>query len=120
MYIIGANAAGISNKIDSLLRIVNVFNPGVIFLQETKTRQKNKVPLKDYDVYEIVRENSSGGGILTAVRKDLASADITENANEEILTVEAKLNDRKVRFINGYGPQESAPEAKRKSFFDNL
>ena len=120
MYIIGANAAGISNKIDSLLRIVNVFNPGVIFLQETKTRQKNKVPLKDYDVYEIVRENSSGGGILTAVRKDLASADITENVNEEILTVEAKLNDRKVRFINGYGPQEYAPEEKRKSFFDHL
>ena len=29
MVIIGANAAGLSNKTDSLLRLISVFNPGV-------------------------------------------------------------------------------------------
>ena len=39
---IGANSAGISNKLESLHRIINVFNPGALFLQETKLRQKGK------------------------------------------------------------------------------
>ena len=39
---------------------------------------------------------------------------------EELLVVEAKLAHTKVRFINGYGSQEKAPEDRRKSFYNQL
>ena len=39
------------------------------------------------------------------------------NNTEEVLVVEAKLKDKKVRLINAYGPQE---EELRKSFFHKL
>lgn len=69
MFLIGANAAGIANKMDSLHRIINVFKPAVIFLQETKKRVKNKLKLYGYVVFEQLRTNSAGGGLMTAVHK---------------------------------------------------
>ena len=48
MYILGANSAGLFNKIESFYRNISLFKPGVFFIQETKARQKNKVKLDDY------------------------------------------------------------------------
>ena len=42
------------------------------------------------------------------------------NNTEEVLVVEAKLKDKKVRLINAYGPQEDSLEELRKSFFHKL
>ena len=83
--LIGANAAGIMNKIDSLHRIIKVFNPAVIFLQETKIRQRNKLKLNDYDVFENIRNHAGGGGLLTAVHKSLNSVVVTDEEDVEIL-----------------------------------
>ena len=121
MVIIGANAAGINNKIESLHRIINVFNLSVIFIQETKLRQKNKLKLNGYVVFDSPRPNSAGGGILTAVHEALEPTDISNNDdNVEILTVEAQLNNQKVRFINGSGVQENTSEDQKRSFYDKL
>ena len=45
---------------------------------------------------------------------------ISNEESEEILVVEGKLSNIKVRFINGYGPQETSPVEVRKPFFDRL
>ena len=122
MVIIGANAAGLSNKTDSLLRLISVFNPGVLFIQETKARRKNKIKLCNYECFESVRDNSEGGGVLTAVHKALNPIEIPVDNECEIVVVEAifaKLK-RRVRLINGYGPQENLPEEKRRSFFNQI
>ena len=120
IVLIGANAAGILNKMDSLQRIIKVFKPAVIFLQETKVRQRNKLKLNGYDIFENPRTHSSGGGLMTAIHKSLKAVVVTQDDDVEILTVEAKLNNMKVRFINGYGVQENSAEEQKRNFFQHL
>ena len=120
MFILGANSAGLFNKLESFHRNISLFKPGVFFVQETKARQKNKVKLNDYVIFEHIRNLSAGGGLLTAVHKSLKPVSVSNEDSEEILVVEGKLSNSKVRFINGYGPQENSPEEVRKPFFDRL
>ena len=92
----------------------------IIFIQETKLRQKNKLMLNGYVVFYSPRPNSAGGGILTAVHEALEPTDISNNDdNVEILTVEAKIKNQKVRFINGYVVQENTSEDQKWSFMTN-
>ena len=67
MFFLGANAAGILNKKESFYRNMNLFSPSVFFLQETKTRFKNKLKYPNYTFFEYIRKNSGGGGLITAV-----------------------------------------------------
>ena len=121
MVILGANAAGVANKIDSVKRLISRFNPGVIFIQETKLRRKNKIKLDQYEVFEQIREKSEGGGILTAVHQSLEPVCISEGDDgEEIMTVEATVKGSRVRFINWYGPQENSSTDDKKSFYEFL
>ena len=55
MFILGCNAAGILNKLDSFKRNIEKFRPGVYFVQETKSRRKNQIRLTEYEVFEHVR-----------------------------------------------------------------
>jgi exonuclease III len=120
MYILGTNAAGILNKLDSFEHLISKFKPGVFFIQESKTGRKNKVNVSDYVVFEHLRSKSGGGGLLTAVHKNLSPVSIGNEENEEILTVQAKIMDKKVRFINAYGPQETEIDETRITFFNKL
>ena len=120
MFILGANAAGLINKKESFLQNISLFNPGVFFIQESKARIKNKIALNDYTIFEVIRKNLGGGGLLTAVHKSLKPVSINTDDEEELLVVEANIYETKVRFINGYGPQEKAPDESRKSFYNQL
>ena len=96
----GANSAGLSNKKESFERNLNLFLPGVFFVQETKLRRKNKIKHPNYLIFEYLRENNSGGGLLTAVHKSLRPVSVSNDTEEEVLVVEATIGDAKVRFIN--------------------
>ena len=119
MNIIGCNAAGILNKLESLKRNVKLFQPGVIFIQESKTKRKNQVKLGNYVIFERIRKGCGGGGLLTGVYKNLEPVSVGDDSDEEILAVEAKLANNKVRFINAYGPQETETEDKKNLFLIN-
>ena len=56
----------------------------------------------------------------TAIHKSLNPVESSTDSDQEILVVEASVGDRLVRFINGYGPQEYAPEDIREQFFNQL
>ena len=121
MVFLGSNAAGLLNKMESFKRNISVFNPGVFFIQESKTRRKSKVKLDNYVIFEQIRKDSGGGGLLTAVHKNFEPVSVGDGKDaEEVLVVEAKLGINKVRLINAYGPQEDALEDLRKAFFNKL
>ena len=105
---------------ESLNRIIGVFQPAVIYIQETKLRQKNKVIIKDYKTFECIRTDFGGGGLMTVVHESLNPVAVTNEEAEELVVVEGMLNTCNVRFINGYGLQESASIDSRKSFYDAL
>ena len=70
-------------------------------------------------MFEHVRKDSVGGGLLTAVHKTLDPVSVGEEDDVEIIVVEGVLNKKKVRFINGYGPQENSKKEKKEMFFSN-
>ena len=74
----------------------------MFFIQESKTNRKNKVKCEDYVIFEHIRNNSGGGGLLTAVHKNPVS--IVNDNDEEILTVQGTIMNKKVRFINAWPP----------------
>ena len=118
--LIGANAAGLANKTESLLRLISVFSPGIVFIQETKVRNKNKFEMTDYECFELVRTHCEGGSQLTTVHKKLNPVEVTNDVEHEILVVEASIVNRRIRLINCYGPQESQTEKAKKSFYTHL
>ena len=73
----GANSAGLANKGDSFNRLLNLFLPGVFFVQETKLRIKNKIKHPNYVTFEYIRKDCGGGGLLTAVHKSLNPVSIS-------------------------------------------
>ena len=77
--------------------------------------------MNDYAIFEHIRNNTAGGGLLTAVHKSLNPISVSEEIEgEEILVVEATFGKNTVRLINGYGPQESDSEETRKAFYSRL
>ena len=120
MNILGSNAAGVLNKIESLKRNIQIFTPGVNFLQETKAKIKDQIKLDDYVVFEYLRKDKGGGGLLTAVQKNLHPVSVSEDTDTEILVVQGDINNEKIRFINAYGPQENNDEDIKVKFFSKL
>ena len=58
---------------------------------------------------------------MTAVKEDLERVVVREGKDgAEVLVIQAVINDRPVRFINGYGNQERDNEQVRKMFFNKL
>ena len=76
--------------------------------------------MKDYVTFEHIRKDKGGGGLLTAVHRNLASVCVSSNEDTEILVVEAKTGNSKTRFINAYGPQENCDDDIKETFYNNL
>ena len=106
--ILGSNCNGIKNKQESLKNSINVFKPSIVTLQETKARKTGSVKLKGYQVFEKIRSGGSGGGLLTAIDKNLTPVLVStgKEDNSELLTVQVKVGQHDIRIINAYGPQE--------------
>ena len=63
---------------------------------------------------------TGGGGLLTAVHKSLNPVRVGNDSDEEVLVVEASIESKKVRFINGYGPQDDVDDEVRNGFFSRI
>ena len=113
------NAAGLNNKLDSFQRLISLFTPGVIFIQESKAKRKGLIKADNYVIFEQLRKSSGGGGLLTAVHHNLSPVSINDE-KDDILVVQAKVGTKSVRLINAYGPQENSSEDITNEFFNNL
>ena len=93
-------------------------------VQETKFYKKGTFKYHDYNVFETIRGNKEGGGLLTMVHANFHPVQIPivsqSKMSENLLTVEAKVGSGKVRFINAYGVQESSPIADKIEFLSLL
>ena len=107
--IFGTNCNGVLQKYDSLIKNVDLYKPGVIFLQETKVKRKGQIKIENYQTFEIIRTENNGGGLLLAAHFNLEPVLVADHQDKghEILTIEAKFGQKYCRFINAYGPQES-------------
>ena len=105
--LLGNNCNGIVNKQDSLKETMMTFKPSILTLQETKVRKHGTLKIKGYQMFEKIRKDGNGGGLLTAANENLNPVLISTGKEEdsEILTIQAKVGRYDVRIINAYGPQ---------------
>ena len=93
-------------------------------LQETKLAKPNKIKgeeLKNFIVYELLRQKSKGGGLCIGVHKDLCPVWISQGDDEvECLVVEVWLEDFPIRIITAYGPQVGDFCERKRKFWDFL
>ena len=66
LSIMGTNAAGINCKKESLLKTIKHFNPSIITIQESKNTKPGTIKMPGYQVFEKIRNEKGGGGLLTA------------------------------------------------------
>ena len=86
---IGANAAGLSNKLYSFQRLISLFSPSALFIQETKAKRKGLIKADNFIIFEQLRKSFGGGGLLTAVHQNLSPVSINDEI-DDILVVQAK------------------------------
>ena len=104
-----------------MFNLVNIIKPSIITIQESKMRMKRKITLPGYQLYEKVRTDKAGGGIITAIINDLDHVLVHDAPDGiEILTVEIDLGVKKIRVINGYAPQETATSLEISKFWQEL
>ena len=119
--LLGNNTAGIKAKKDSLEALIKTLKlPSCITLQETKLASMDTFKIEGYQVFQKNR-NGSGGVLLTAIGPNLNPLLIsTKNEEAEILTVQLSINNRNIRVINGYGPQEDDSAQNKLNFWTGL
>lgn len=81
--------------------------------------QQGKTKLEGYKIFEKYRENTNGGGLMTAVHENLKPIAISDE-NSEFLVVDIWGKFGSIRTVNCYGPQENMPLQVRCEFFIEL
>ena len=115
-----ANAAGLKLKVHSLRQELKHVEAGMFTIQESHFKKKGTISIEEWELFEAIR-NKPGGGTIIGVKKQFDPMLIEEYSGEiELLVVEAKISDKRVRILSGYGPQESWPLEQRLPFFKLL
>ena len=117
---IGTNSAGLNPKKESLFQLINKIKPSVLTIQETKFMQYRMLKLEGYEIFENIRTETTGGGLLTAVDLDLNPFLISKHGDVEIMVVQFEIIEIKLRIINGYGPQEDDDASRIKLFWHTI
>ena len=105
-------------KVPSLKNIIKSQNIGIFCIQETHFVKKGKIQIENFHIFESIRKNKEKGGSLIGVHQSLSPVLIQEyNESFELIVIEIKVNDKEIRVITGYGPQEGWKEEERSQFF---
>ena len=80
-------------------------------------RKKGKHSLQNYIIIESIRKKVGGGSIL-GVHESLNPQLIASYEEDfELIVVGTSAGNKNIRFITGYGPQESWDETEKLHFF---
>ena len=116
--ILTTNAADLRMKTESLKSVINHFGSTVFSVQETHYRKKGKFNLDNFQIFEALR-TKEGGGTMLGVHVSLQPVLVSEYSETfELLVVECKTNNQNIRFITGYGPQETWDLGTKLVFFN--
>ena len=82
-------------------------NAALFTIQESHFTKNGKLKVENYEILEAIRKKEKGGTTIGA-HKALNPVLIEEYSEDfELLVVEIKVNNKEIRIITGYGPQES-------------
>ena len=111
------NVAGLKSKIDMLKNELINSDVTVFTLQETHFTKKGKLKLEKFEIFEAIRKKKDGG-TLVGILKELKPMLVKEYSDVfEMIVIEIAVDDKEIRIISGYGPQENLSEDERMPFF---
>ena len=120
MNILTVNAADLRMKVKSLKSIIHKQNITIFSVQETHYNKKGKFLLENFVIFEAIRAKQ-GGGSLVGIKGELQPVLISEYKDTfELIVTEVKLENKRIRIMTGYGPQENAENEDKISFFSKL
>ena len=115
------NINGLLTKQDSLCHILQMKQPDVVTLCETKLHKNSQFDIVGYKVF---KSNLKAGkeGILVAVKEGTCeSAEVIyESDRRNIATIEITYPEDILRMIVVHGPQEDAQMEEREEFYEDL
>ena len=122
MKIFYNNINGMVSKRESLTQAINIANPDILALCETKLGAKSEPKIPGY---EPIYENMVYGkeGLLVAVREGtfLSIEKVTQKSEEgNILAVQVRYPNLTMRVVVGHAPQETEKLEIRQNFFESL
>ena len=118
--IVGTNADGISTKKESFLNLIQNEKPSCFMVQETKLKKIGQLKVKGYQLFESVRKDRNGGGLVIGIDNAMDCEPVLVSVGDndvEILVVEIDIKIMKIRLITAYGPQEDASDEAIKNFY---
>ena len=71
-------------------------------------------------MFETIRTEKMGGGLLTAASLDLNPVIVASHNDLDILVVQIQVENINIRVINAHGPQEDDEISKIKLFWENI
>ena len=118
LNIFAANADGLQGKELSLKNEVIESKASIFCVQETKFRKSGRFAMNNFVVFEAIRKNKEKGGTMIGVHENLKPVLIEEYSETfELLVVEIRVEDKEIRVITGYGPQENWETSEKMPFF---
>ena len=113
------NCNGAKLKVESLKSELKRTNSSIFTLQETHFAQKGRIKIDNFKVFEAIHRKEHG--IMMGVHMDLNPILISEHSELfEMLVVQVTVDNKDIRIITGYGPQENIEISKRMPFFAKL
>ena len=117
----GVNSAGLKSKIKTFKKVLLNLQPSVFFVQESKYKTIGKLKIENYIIFELVRQNKEGGGLVLGCAKELQPVWLREGDDQvEALSVEIILKRMKIRCVVAYGCQESDNVERKEAFWKYL
>ena len=92
LTVVGTNAGGLNLKRESLFSLINQLRPSIITIQETKFMFYGSLKIPGYEIFENLRKDNMGGGLLTAALVDLNPVVITDNEGIDNLVIQVDRN----------------------------
>ena len=66
LVLVGVNSAILTSKLSSFEHLLNILEPSIFFIEETKMKTQGKIKTKNsqrYQIFELVRKDKCGGGL---------------------------------------------------------
>ena len=104
------NVRGIKSKIDSLIELVDDFDPTIICLVETHLLKEEEIKIEGYSTIFRNDNTVNSGGILIAVKDNIKTVTLEVEQEQEVgQSIWVVINNNKsiIRIGTIYGPQEN-------------
>ena len=115
------NINGLTSKQDSLKHILELNQPDLIALCETKLHAKSTFSIEGYQVIKSNMKTGKEGILVAAKLGTFQSMELLfENDSKQIATVEITYPKEQLRVIVVHGPQEDASVEEKEEFYVDL